>query len=98
MPALETEIAALQKLSVHDLRVVWRRLRCGEPTAGLSRDLLIREIAYKMQERAYGGLAPAIRRRLRALANGVEANGNGAVAEAGVIKPGTRLMRAWGGR
>jgi hypothetical protein len=35
---------------------------------------MIREIAYKMQERAHGGLPPAVERRLRALAAEVEAN------------------------
>jgi hypothetical protein len=85
-------------LSAQELRVAWRSLRCGDPTAGSSRDLMLREIAYKMQERAHGGLAPAIRRRLRALAAEIEANGTGALASAIFLKPGTRLLREWGGR
>jgi hypothetical protein len=98
MNALESEIAALPTLSAQELRVAWRGLRCGEPTAGSSRDLMLREIAYKMQERAHGGLAPAIKRRLRALAAEIEANGTGAIAPAIFLKPGTRLLREWGGR
>ncbi len=98
MNALESEIAALPTLSAQELRVAWRALRCGEPTAASSRDLMQREIAYKLQERAHGGLAPAIKRRLRALAAEIEANGTGALASAILLKPGTRLLRAWGGR
>jgi hypothetical protein len=98
MSALDSELAALPTLSAHQLRLKWQDLRCGEPTAAASRDLMIREIAYKMQERAHGGLAPAIRRRLRALAAEVEANGAAALATAIFLKPGTRLLREWGGR
>ena len=98
MSALDSELAALPTLSAHQLRLKWQDLRCGEPTAAASRDLMIREIAYKMQERAHGGLAPAVKRRLRALAAEVEANGAGAFAPALLLKPGTRLLREWGGK
>ena len=98
MGDLDSEIAALPALSALELRVAWRALRCGEPTAGSSRDLLLREIAYKLQERAHGGLAPAIKRRLRALAEEIEVNGAAALAPAILLKPGTRLLREWGGR
>ena len=98
MSALDSEIAGLPTLSAQELRVAWRGLRCGDPTAGSSRDLMLREIAYKMQERAYGGLAPAIKRRLRALADELEANGAEALASVLLLKPGTRLLREWGGK
>jgi hypothetical protein len=51
-----------------------------------------------MQERAHGGLAPAIRRRLRAFAEEIEANGAAALASVPLLKPGTRLLREWGGK
>ena len=98
MSALESDIAALPTLSAQGLRIAWRALRCGDPTAGSSRDLLLREIAYKMQERAHGGLALAVKRRLRALAAEFEANGAEALASVPLLKPGTRLLREWGGR
>jgi hypothetical protein len=98
MSTLDSDIAALPTLSAHELRLAWRSLRCGDPTAGSSRDLMLREIAYKMQERAHGGLAPAIKRRLRALADELETNGAGALGPAPLLKPGTRLLREWQGR
>ena len=79
---LDIELATLPTLSAQQLRVKWRDLRCGEPMAKASRDLMIREIAYKMQERAHGGLAPTIKRRLRTLAVEFERNGADALAPA----------------
>ena len=98
MSVLDGELAALPSLSAEELRAKWRDLRCGEPTAPASRDLMIREIAYKMQERAQGGLALAVKRRLRALAEEFKANGADALAPSPMLKPGTRLMREWGGQ
>src|SRR4051812_33612069 len=98
MGDLGSEVAVLPAMSAGQLRAAWRAFRCGEPMAPSSRDLLIREIAYKMQERAHGGLAPAVKRRLRGMAKESEANGAGALAPALLLKPGTRLLREWGGR
>jgi hypothetical protein len=98
MDGIEAQIAALPRLSAHELRITWRRLGRGEATVEASRDLLIREIAFKMQERAHGGLTPAVRRRLRALAEEIDTKGGGALAPPIVLKPGTRVMREWGGR
>src|SRR6202011_1702132 len=61
------------------------------------RDLLTRGIAYKLQERAYGGLSTAIARKLeRASADPL---GRGAAKPTPPIslKPGTRLVREWRG-
>src|SRR5258708_18621337 len=98
MSALDSELAALPTLSAHQLQLKWQDLRCGEPTAAASRDLMIREIAYKMQERAHGGLALSIKRRLRTLAVEFEANGANSLVPAPLLKPGTRLLREWQGR
>jgi len=98
MHPLDSELAELPGMSARQLRAAWRGLRCGEPIAPSSRDLMLREIAYKMQERVHGGLAPAVKRRLRALAEETEAKGAGALAPALLLKPGTRLLREWQGR
>ena len=98
MTPLETEIAALQELAIHDLRIAWRRVHRGEPPARLSRDLMVRAIAHRMQERAHGGLAPATKRRLSALTAEIEAKGAKAFDPGVALKPGTRLVRAWGGK
>jgi hypothetical protein len=64
------------------------------PPLGLSRDLLIRTLANQLQERSYGGVSRALRRRLQSLAGVSE---KGAVNPGLVIKAGTTLVRQWRG-
>ena len=94
---VERQIAGLAKRSMPDLRVAWRQLHHTGPPLGLSRDLLIRALANQLQERSYGGLSRALRRRLRSLARASE-NGAMAVDPGLVLKTGTTLVRQWRGR
>ena len=98
MSQLDVDIAALQRAATHDLRIAWRRLYRGEPPRCMIRDLLIRAIAYRMQERVHGGLAPATKRRLQGLVAEIEANGTEAFDSGIVLKPGARLVREWAGQ
>jgi hypothetical protein len=43
--------------STQELRRAWRQLHRTGPPLGLSRDLLIRALAYQLQERAHGASA-----------------------------------------
>ena len=97
MNQLDVDIAALQGAATHDLRIAWRRLYRGEPSRCMIRDLLIRAIAYRMQERVHGGLAPATKRRLHSLVAEIEAKGTEAFDPGIVLKPGARLVREWAG-
>ncbi len=97
MSPLDVEIAALQGAATHDLRIAWRRLYRGEPPRCMTRELMIRAIAYRMQERVHGGLAPATKRRLHSLVAEIEAKGIEAFDPGIVLKPGARLVREWAG-
>ena len=66
------------------------------PPLGLSRDLLIRALAYDLQERPHRGANAALRRRLQRLA-GASENGALAVDTGIVLKAGTTLVRRWRG-
>jgi hypothetical protein len=96
---LEWEVGLLADLPRRDLVVRWKMLYRTAPPKGISRALLIRGIAYAVQVKRYGGLKPAVRRRLRAWSNGDAAVGPGVMPNKAVMKasPGTRLVREWNG-
>jgi hypothetical protein len=54
--AIEAEITHLRSLALDALRPHWRVIFGRTPPADLSKDLLGRMIAYRLQERAFGGL------------------------------------------
>src|SRR6266576_899107 len=89
---LSQRIAALNELTALQLRDEWRRLYLGQPPR-LSRDLLIRTIAYRMQELAYGGLSKAAQRKLDALTKELKGKGSIVVTPGLSLRPGTRLVR-----
>jgi hypothetical protein len=95
---IETALAALETRTTQELRSEWRRLYRAEPPRRLSRDLILRAIAYRMQERTHGGLGLATRRRLDALAEELETKGASHFDAAAFLKPGTKLVREWHGR
>src|SRR3954447_2389779 len=90
-------IAALQQPGLAGLRAEWRRLFRTQPPS-LSRDLVMRAIAYRLQEVTHGGLAKATVRKLGSLAAALEADGEIGLVSGPQIKPGARLMREWRGR
>ncbi len=99
MAEVQEELSRLAGLPGHELRIEWRRQFRSEPPAGLSRDLLLRAVSYKVQERAYGGLNQAIKRVLRNEVTKITAKGaNGALRLPPALSPGVRLVREWRGQ
>jgi hypothetical protein len=94
---LEAELAALATMSPAQLRAKWHSVH-REPVPNFSPDLLARGIAYRLQERVYGGLAPETRRELKRLMRELEKNGEISGEGDIQIKSGTQLVREWGGR
>lgn len=92
------QIAALRNMETRALRQEWTHHFRHDPPPRLSRDLLVRGIAWKIQERAYGGLSPATKRRLAQLAEQLAAGGDLSTPDRGTLRPGARLVREWGGR
>lgn len=54
-------------------------------------------VAWKLQERAHGGLSAATKRQLADLARTMEANADLAKARTVSLRPGARLIREWNG-
>ena len=94
---VEAQVIALEALTTADLRIEWRRLYRATPPTRLSRDLLIRGVAYRVQEQAHGGLSLGIKRRLHSLSEGSDQRDGSAAAPAITMKPGTKLVREWHG-
>jgi hypothetical protein len=88
-------LARFLELTIFELRGEWRRLHRMPPPMRLCRDLLVRGITYKLQERAYGGLSTATARRLeRASADPLD-RGSAKPPPPISLRPGTRLVREW---
>jgi len=94
---LPHEIAALRQAAPADLKERWRTLYGTEPPRRISRDLLVRALAHRIQERALGGLKPSTRRLLAKVAADASARRPISLAPEPNLKPGTVLLREWHG-
>src|SRR5437667_7911897 len=94
---LTGEIAALQSLDVEQLKVRWRTAYQTEAPTRFSRDLLLRAVAYRLQERALGGLKPATRRLFQRVAADAHARRPLKLKPLRTLEPGAVLIREWGG-
>jgi hypothetical protein len=88
---LAEELKGLTRLSRDSLVTRWVALYGAAPPLRTSRALMIRAVAYKMQERVYGGLSAATR---RALAGQTVPTTTVPPRE---VRPGTVLLREWHG-
>src|SRR5579862_2319127 len=88
-------LASLPGLSCTALSELWRQLFQKEPPPQIRKDLLVRIIAYRLQEEEFGDLSEASCRRLRELARTFEADPEAVVSTRPLVKPGTRLVREW---
>lgn len=94
---IAAELTRLETLTNFELRGEWRRLHYMQPPKSLSRDLLLRGITYKIQERVLGGLSKSLLRKLsRSEAEMPSAEGRQVLART-TVKAGTRLVREWNG-
>jgi hypothetical protein len=64
MADLAGEIAALPALDPAALRQQWKDLLGTEPSPLLGHIFMVRAIAYRLQERRFGGLKPSLQRLL----------------------------------
>jgi DUF2924 family protein len=93
---LDGEITGLVDRSTQELQCAWRTLHHIGPPLGLSRDLMIRGLADKLQRRAHGSSSRAVQRRLQILAGEFE-KGTRSFDLGNVLKTGATLVRQWRG-
>jgi len=89
-------LSRLPHLDLAELRELWCQLYKTETAPRLSRELLVRAVAYRIQEVASGGPRLELQRQLRQIA--LELQQTGRLRIRPQLKPGTRLMREWRGR
>ncbi len=107
---VERAISALDTLDTKALQQKWSALYERDPPSRIRAGLLRLAIAYRLQERAFGGLKPKTVRHLRSLAAelraarataetqvDVEMSIRPSVVQTLTLAPGTRLMREWNG-
>ena len=97
MGDLATTLAALETQDVGSLRAAWQHLYRARPPDHISRDLLARAVAHRLQEVALGGLRPAARRKLTAWSSSLAAGADQQPQAAVRLKPGATLVRTWRG-
>ena len=96
--ACREALLRLPKLGLGELRQQWRVLYKAEASPSLSRELLLRAVAYRMQEVALGGLRLQRQRQLHQFAQQLNESQEARIRPRPELKPGTRLVREWQGR
>jgi hypothetical protein len=91
--AMEVEIERIRSLGLEALRSEWRVMYGASPPMGLTKDIIARMMAYRIQERALGGPDRAMIRTLERLARG-EKPGKESPRR---LKVGTVLIREYQG-
>ena len=92
---IPARLAALKTMALPELKAEWRTLFGAEPP-GYNRRYLESRLAYRIQELAYGGLKPATRARLDALADALDPKAARKRVVNGPVV-GTQLIREWRG-
>ena len=95
---LDAQLDRLPNLKTGELRVRWGQSFGTTPHPKLRRELLIRILAYRLQESALGGLKPSTARRLRAITDEMREGKRFARIQSIGARPGTRMVRQWQGK
>ena len=86
----------MRRLIRQQLKDRWRELFKAAPPAAFTPDLIARGIAWRLQEKALGGLAPDVRRTLTGGGEGTPRRRRSPARTS--LRPGNRLVRRWRGR
>ena len=97
MRSIEVEVSRLRDLDLAGLRRCWRAVFGRSAPEHLSRALLQRALAYRIQTKAHGDLDRATVRLLDGLARSGAKRTDIPLPELRPVKPGTLLVREWQG-
>jgi hypothetical protein len=89
------QLETLPSLPRLDLAKLWQQLFNSAPNPKIREPAMIRFLAYRIQQQAYGSLSATSERRLRQLESSLSETSNLKTSSARKIRPGTRLVREW---
>jgi hypothetical protein len=91
------ELARLSGLSLPKLRTAWTERLGSTPPAIRSSGLVLRMLAWQIQERTFGSLDATTRRTLNNIATAIERDGDYEPKTRRDLSPGIDLTREWKG-
>ncbi len=94
---LSAQIEALPTLNKVQLLAIWGQNFSKDPPPNLRKELMVPVLAYRIQEREFGGLSHAARRRLRDVAVSLRTDKPSQETPDSAPQTGTRLLRVWRG-
>ena len=94
---LSAQIEALPTLNKAQLLAIWAENFSKDPPPNLRKELMVPVLAYRIQEREFGGLSHAARRRLREVAVSLRTNKPSQERPDSAPQTGTRPLRVWRG-
>ena len=96
-PALSEKIAILPTLNKAQLLPIWAENFKTPPPPKLRKELMVPILAYRIQEREYGGLSHSARTRLREIAASLTTRKPVQREDDSSPDTGTKLIRSWKG-
>ncbi len=93
--SVAARVAALPGMSSAELKALWGQLFDAEPPIQNNKQYLVNRLAYRIQELAYGGIKPAVRAKLDAMADALDPKAPKQRTDTPVV--GTQLIREWKG-
>jgi hypothetical protein len=94
--AILTQVAELPTLPTPKLKAMWRELTGTEPPP-YNRTFLVKRLAYRIQELAFGGLSVQAERRLDDLVDELDGKKKPKAKDMTAPIVGTKLFREWQG-
>ena len=92
---MAAKITKLPDLSKAELRSLWRANFGETAPVNLRKELMVPVLAYRIQEKMFGGISPKNRKRLQEIAQSVQTAPRW--CKSSRLQPGTRLVRSWQG-
>jgi hypothetical protein len=93
------KLSKLKTAQRAELLALWTAMLGSPPQFRASRELLAGALAWHLQERKFGGLRPAARRKLRVIASAQERKKpTGSLPQPTTnLRPGTAIVKQWRG-